>query len=118
MRVLVCGGRDYNDRAHIFRTLSRLDVEYGPFTHIIHGAQTGADSEAMAWARAEHINHTAFRAEWLKYGIAAGPIRNRRMIQVGKPDLVIAFPGGAGTKNMVKEAQKAEIKVIEIEGRE
>jgi hypothetical protein len=47
-------------------------------------------------------------------GKAAGPIRNQRMIDEGKPDLVIAFPGGRGTADMVSRAKKAGIPVQEI----
>ena len=34
---------------------------------------------------------------------------------MGKPDLVVAFPGGAGTLNMVMQARKAGVRVIEID---
>ena len=37
-----------------------------------------------------------------KHGNAAGPIRNQRMLDHGKPDIVVAFPGGSGTADMVK----------------
>jgi hypothetical protein len=37
------------------------------------------------------------------------------MINEGKPDLVIAFPGGKGTADMVARAAQAGIKVIEVE---
>jgi hypothetical protein len=43
----------------------------------------------------------------------AGPIRNKLMLTDGKPDVVIAFPGGAGTANMVGIAKKANIDVID-----
>jgi Lhr-like helicase len=36
------------------------------------------------------------------------------MIDEGKPDLVIAFPGGRGTADMVGRARKAGIRVVEI----
>lgn len=31
-----------------------------------------------------------------------------------KPDLVVAFPGGPGTRDMISQAKKARVKVIEI----
>src|SRR6185312_1957552 len=120
MRVLVCGGRRYNDTDHIFNTLTRLDYERGPFTCIIHRAATGADTEGMLWAQmmstapGRKMTHAPFRAEWTKYGKGAGPIRNRRMLEEGKPELVIAFPGGEGTQNMIDQAHAAGIEVIEI----
>ncbi len=36
------------------------------------------------------------------------------MLDEGKPDIVLAFPGGKGTANMVRQAKKAEITVVEI----
>ena len=43
----------------------------------------------------------------------AGPVRNARML-VEKPDLVIAFPGGPGTADMVRRARAAGVEVVEI----
>ena len=109
MRVLVCGGRKYTNREHIHNTLCDIDAERGPITRVIHGGATGADDEA--------IKHIPFVAEWHKHGRAAGPIRNKRMLEEGKPDLVVAFPGGKGTANMVKIAESAGVEVIKIEAK-
>ena len=119
MRVLVCGGRNYNNRDLIHNTLCDLNIDRGPITYVIHGAATGADHEAMIWTQmmaesGRKIKHCPFVADWHTHGKAAGPIRNQRMIDEGKPDLVLAFPGGKGTKDMVSKAKKAGIEVIEI----
>lgn len=114
MRVLVCGGRDYNNRDHVWNTLTDEDVIRGGFEVVIHGAATGADDEAMGWAQACGIQHLPMAADWHRYGKAAGPIRNQRMLDEGKPDLVIAFPGGRGTADMVRRARKARIEVMEV----
>ena len=47
-------------------------------------------------------------------GKRAGPLRNQRMLDEGKPDLVVAFPGGGGTKDMVRRAVKAGVSVHEV----
>jgi hypothetical protein len=44
----------------------------------------------------------------------AGPLRNYQMLEEGKPDLVVAFPGGGGTKDMVRRAVKAGVSVHEV----
>ncbi len=114
-RVLVCGGRNYTDRDHIWNTLNELDHARGPFAVIIHGCASGADDEAMIWAQTTPgRKHLPFEADWVRHGRQAGPRRNQRMIDEGRPDLVIAFPGGAGTSDMVKRARKANIEVVEI----
>ena len=58
-RVLVCGGRDYDDRDHIWNTLCDLNSKRGPFAVIIHGCATGADHEAMIWAQTLPGRHHA-----------------------------------------------------------
>jgi len=117
VRVLVCGGRDYANRDHIHNTLCEIDAGRGPITCVIHGAATGADHEGMIWAQmmasARKITHAPFAADWRGHGKAAGPIRNQRMLDEGRPDLVIAFPGGRGTADMVRRAIRAGIEVIE-----
>jgi len=116
VRVLVCGGRDFDDRDFIHNTLCALHAKRGPFAVVIHGAATGADDEAMIWAQMMGLKHAPFAAEWQRLGKAAGPIRNQRMIDEGKPDLVVAFPGGRGTADMIRRAEQAGIEVIRTGG--
>jgi SLOG family YspA-like protein len=114
MRVLVCGGRDYgrtpDERRLVRAALDRLEnVEV-----VIEGGASGADMLAAAWAEAHDVECETYSADWHKHGRAAGPIRNQRMLDEGKPDLVIAFTGGRGTTDMVTRAKKAGIEVIEV----
>lgn len=111
MRVLVCGGRHFNDGDFVHNALCRLDSARGPFTVILHGCCTGADHEAEIWAMAANVKIVGMRAEWQKHGRAAGPIRNRRLLDAGV-DLVIAFPGGRGTADVVREARRRGIEVM------
>lgn len=112
-RVLVCGGRDFNDGIRLSTVLCELDAER-TFTVLIHGGASGADRMAGTWARAGGLPVESYPAEWGKYGYAAGPKRNKQMLTEGRPDLVIAFPGGKGTANMVAQAKAAGIEVIEV----
>jgi YspA, cpYpsA-related SLOG family len=109
-KVLVCGGRDYTNICKVYDTLNSLSV-YGQIVEVIEGGATGADAWAGNWAEQKKIKHTVFLADWEKHGKNAGPIRNRQMLEEGKPDLVIAFPGGKGTANMVKLAKDAGVQV-------
>ena len=43
-----------------------------------------------------------------------GLSRNQRMIEIGSPDLVVAFPSGEGTEHMVRLAKAASIEVLEV----
>ncbi len=119
MRLLVCGGRDFKDShmafAIISDTLQWYDVSYDCPHTIISGCARGADQIALDWAEAYGVPVDPYPADWNKYPKAAGPIRNQRMIDEGKPDMVLAFPGGKGTADMIKRAGKAGITVLEVE---
>jgi hypothetical protein len=111
MKILVCGGRAFNNRELFASAMADYAVKA---TRIIHGAAGGADTMAGVWARANGIAEVACPADWERYGRAAGPIRNAEMLERYVPDLVIAFPGGRGTADMVRRATRARIPVIQI----
>jgi hypothetical protein len=66
------------------------------------------------WARARGIKVIEFPADWEKEGRHAALIRNERMLHEGKPNLVIAFPGGKGTWHTCFHAEKAGIPVVKV----
>jgi hypothetical protein len=111
VRVLVCGGRDYRDASEVGRVLLDLH-ERVPITCLIEGGAPGVDAHAERWAMAHGIHVKEYRADWHHLGRAAGPLRNQRMIDEGKPELVVAFPGGRGTADMVRRARTAGVEVL------
>lgn len=117
LRVIVCGGRDFENRPLLYRTLDDLQREHGVVT-IIEGGARGADRLAAQWAdnpgEARPVEHVQFKADWDKFGKGAGAVRNQRMLVEGKPDLVIAFAGGRGTADMMARARHAGVEVREI----
>ena len=113
-RVLVCGGRDFRDGQFLYQMLDALHKS-NPIDVLIEGDARGADRLAGYWARKHHITNLKFPADWKRYGKAAGGIRNALMLAEGKPDLVVAFPGGNGTRNMMNKAKDAGIEVIQPE---
>lgn len=114
MRVLVCGGRDYDDWEALCRELE-------PFLTdglvIIQGGAKGADFLARVWAKWRKVDQEEYPADWTKFGKGAGSIRNQRMLDEGKPDVVLAFPGGSGTRDMVSKAERSSIHVVKIENK-
>jgi hypothetical protein len=112
MRVLVCGGREFADRQFLHDALDRLRDERG-ITLVIAGGARGADTFAAEWAATRSIECRVYEAEWAALGRSAGPIRNQRMLDDGKPELVVAFPGGRGTADMMRRARAAGVEVIE-----
>lgn len=116
--ILICGGRDFNDHGLFDRTMIDIHNQYvtasKPAFYIAGGAR-GADTEAIRLAKIWGIPYKIYPADWEQYGKRAGYIRNQQMLDEGKPDLVVAFPGGKGTAMMVDIARKAGVKVIEVE---
>lgn len=113
---LICGGRDFS-RITLF-TQSMRDVvdQRGCPICIIHGGYKGADTMADNWAREWEVDCIRVAARWLQHGKKAGPLRNTRMIEAyGNIDLVIAFPGGKGTADMIRKAKAANIPVIDYD---
>lgn len=109
MRVLVCGGRNFHDKGLVFAVLDKFKPDW-----IISGGARGADSLAEQWARERNVGLSIYPAQWHVHGSAAGPIRNQEMLDLGEPDLVLAFPGGRGTANMISLAQKAGVLAMKI----
>lgn len=129
MRVLVCGSRHFTDEVAVARHLTMAaygddPIEPGSWLSIprdlviVEGGTKGADTLAKEWAIKHNIPFEEYPADWNKHGKAAGPIRNKQMLDEGKPDLVIAFlvPNSKGTKNMIEQAEKAgvPVKIINI----
>lgn len=139
MRVLVCGSRTWADRLavpavltglYVENTVGHLTVEMSEFV-VIEGGAAGADSEAARWSGTspmhshnespEHprFEHLWFKADWQMHGKKAGYLRNKQMLEEGKPDVVWAFVDkpleeSKGTFNMVTLAREASIPEIYV----
>lgn len=79
------------------------------FTHVVVGSVDGTDGDVFSWAVKRELDATVMPAKWrtgIVKGVAAGPIRNARMAAQWPDFLALfAFPGGAGTENMVGVAR-------------
>jgi len=114
LRVLVCGSRNWTDRKAIEDFIKTLPKD----TVIIEGECRGADRISREIAKVYGLEVLKFPAKWNQYRKAAGPIRNKEMLDKGKPDQVFAFhdniSGSKGTKNMIDQACKRGIPVTII----
>ena len=117
--LLVFGGRQIapgDSPAYAQQALTNIcfDRLAGKPTRVIQGGADGYDLCGELWAQAHNIPCDTYPADWRKHGRAAGPIRNQAMIDKGKPNLAVQFPGGRGTADMRKRLDKAGIEVIEV----
>ena len=113
--IVVTGGRDFADAEHVSATLDiilEISRARGFNMTLINGLARGADSMCRAWAIARNVTVIDFPADWENHGRAAGHIRNSDMLDNGKPHVCIAFPGGRGTANMVKQSQSRGVLVV------
>ena len=110
MKILVCGGRDFDDYSLVEQVLDEYVIEF-----IVHGAASGADRLADKYALGNSIETHRYPAKWGEHLNAAGPIRNQEMLKNHNDlDLVIAFPGGKGTDDMVRRAKANGYKVRKV----
>jgi len=143
MRVLVFGGRDFGDLCSITRedprwperekqyrfimyTLDRIAEQkstlYNPEDNwlpsdieVISGMASGADSVAVDWAVCNWLKVHEFPANWKAFRKGAGSKRNQQMLDEGRPDFAVAFPGGVGTADMALRCKIDGIELIEVE---
>lgn len=118
-RVCVTGGRDY-DNVRVLE--DELDDHMmaaracGKAMVLIVGDAFGTDKLAREWADSRgEIPVLRFEAQWARLGRKAGPIRNKQMLEEGRPHIVVAFPGGRGTANCVKQARAMGIPVAVVD---
>jgi len=119
MKLLVCGGRDFCNRDLVYRTLDGILKRNAPLVLIVgynprDTKYQGADQIAYEWAVERKVGYTTFPADWGSQGRAAGPIRNKRMRDSGKPTHAVAFPTpgepNKGTKGMCSLMEEVGIK--------
>lgn len=134
--MLVCGDRNWGRfylpdgtpdhvkdrevRAATFRFLDSV-ATFASADVLIEGCARGADRMAEEWATTAYPLigvHRHFPADWDKYGRSAGPIRNQRMLDEGRPDLVVALHDNLsesrGTAHMVRISELANIPVYAL----
>lgn len=111
--VIVCGGRNYKNKENVYSILDTVNeniknnkefFQNNTELKIINGGANGADLLSKLWAKDREVQLEVFLADWNAYGKFAGPLRNKLMFESSKPEIIIAFNGGKGTKNMIELA--------------
>ena len=129
-KILIAGGRDFIDFARVERDFIDLTSPYErKEITIISGMATGADNLGVEIANLHGVKLEEYPADWEdlaarpcvirtnwggKYNLLAGIARNQRMIDEGKPDLVLVYWDGKskGSRDMINRTKKAGVKLI------
>lgn len=123
-KLLICGSRNFNDYHFLHFMLNKIFMDYELCNYnveLISGHCSGTDKLAEKYAKENDLNIKIFEAQWKHYGRAAGPIRNKEMIDYisnfPSCNLVVAFvsPESVGTLNTIKLAEKLQIPVIRVD---
>lgn len=130
MRVIVAGGRDFNDYQfmcarldHFFKDLDKNQLV------IVNGdgpglwdkvakkyIADGADQLAKRYADERGYKKVLYPPDWTAFGNGAGPKRNKQMITEGRAEALVAFnTGGRGTLGMIKLAEEYGLKIRQID---
>lgn len=107
----VTGGRKFADWPYVERSLEALARERGLPGVLVHGDAPGADQLGKRWGKARGVIVVDEPAQWTRFGRAAGGYRNGDMLDIYQPDVVIAFPGDVGTRNMITQTLQAKHRV-------
>ena len=115
MKILVTGGRDFDDKKLLEAALNRVvtGVEWYKDT-IVHGGAKGADTLAGRYALKYGHTERVYLPDWDKHGKKAGILRNIEMLDTEKPNVVLAFKGGKGTTHMMEYAEKKGYVVFKV----
>lgn len=120
MKIIVAGYRDFHDYHFVANKITEIVANYysvwrGDRIEIVSGGAKGVDKSAKKWASIHGVKFTPFPANWTKYKLAAGPIRNQEMVDYVKHDnsLLIAFlsTSSVGTKDIIERAKKCGVSV-------
>ena len=118
--ILVCGGRDFQDwdrfqavmEEERIAALQACPIGETITLCVLTGDAHGADAMGKNWARNNGHKFIEEKADWLKYNLASGPMRNATMAAFLATKLpytrAVAFWDGfsTGTEDMLKKATR------------
>ena len=129
VRIIVAGSRTFDSmNLSLIRQLTDGIIDalvdgkksiFDPKIRIISGYAKGIDIMGEEIAKMNNYELSVFPAEWDRYGIRAGYIRNKQMIDFAldalQTYLVVVYDGTSkGTRHMIKECKRLGIEVAYI----
>lgn len=109
MRLLVCGGRHFDDSILVDGQLSRVHSKT-PIKVLIHGGLPGLGVPVEAWARRTGVHLVRYPANFT-LGKQGDFERDSFMLEDSRPDVLLVFPGGRRTVQLSGRAQARGIEI-------
>ena len=119
-RVIVTGSRCFNDFGFLKQELDKLFNENEEFVgkeiKIISGVALGTDALAIDYADKHKLTKILFPANWKRYPLVAGFLRNEDMLSVATH--LVAFWDGKskGTESSINQARRLgkHVEIVKI----
>lgn len=112
MKIVIAGTRTFSDYKLMDEEIKKFLIENEVSNpEIVSGMSRGADKLGFRWAEQNGFQTKKFPADWNKYGRAAGPIRNKEMLNYGDSVLVFWDGKSVGTKHMIDITYKSKKKI-------
>lgn len=115
IRCIVAGGRDFDDWPLMKRKLDTIFANQ-EMVEIVSGGAAGADSLGERYAEERGWSIRRFPADWQNLGQRAGPLRNAQMAAYATH--LVAFPGGKGTADMLRQARERGLTIRQVRKQE
>jgi len=114
MKLIIAGSRDIHEARNIIDVMILGEDILQLPEEVINGGCWGVDMAGMIWAKGYAISIKTFSPDWTRYGKSAGPIRNEQMAEYADALLAIWDGESKGTWDMIKRADKHELKMLLI----
>jgi len=110
VRILIAGGRDFNDYELLCKVLDAYIAEMPYMTfHIVSGGAKGADALAERYAKERRVDNLILRADWNRFNRSAGYVRNSNMGKISDVAFVFWDLASKGSKHMIDISRKLKL---------
>ena len=114
MKLVIAGSCTFTDYQLLCQVLA---PDRHRITQVLTGGARGADALGKRWAWSKQVPWKGFKADWERFGKAAGVRRNHQLAQAG--DVLVAFRDGPspGTAHLIQcmRALGKPVVVIQVE---
>ena len=112
-RIVIAGCRNYTNYEEAKKFILSCINEYSKTASIVilSGTCKGADLLGEKFAKEQNLPIRYYPAEWKRFGKAAGPIRNKKMINDCHEVICFWDKKSYGTASLIRYAKAAKIPI-------